>query len=94
MKMLTSLFTVFNLVNNIDVEATNEKMKKYSAENQQSIYINQSKQASEAVALSLRIVEDEKNFQVGYLLIVKEEISLFYRRYKGILFCLLSKRSS
>jgi hypothetical protein len=46
------------------VEATWERVKKYQAENQQSIFVNQSKKAIEDRAIALKIETDEKTVQV------------------------------
>lgn len=52
------------MLTNTDVEATNEKIKKYQAENQQSIFINQSKKAYDENVIKEKILEDERKMQV------------------------------
>eukprot|EP00026_Physarum_polycephalum_P013099 Phypoly_transcript_13469.p1 GENE.Phypoly_transcript_13469~~Phypoly_transcript_13469.p1 ORF type:complete len:333 (+),score=89.59 Phypoly_transcript_13469:109-999(+) len=54
---------IFNLITNTDVEATNERVKKYQAENQQNIFYNQSKKASEDRLIKLQILEEDKKIQ-------------------------------
>jgi len=49
-------------VNTIDVEATNEKVKKYQQENAQSIVVNQSKKTEEERAVAAKIAEEERQF--------------------------------
>lgn len=55
---------VFNLLTNTDVEATNEKVKRYQAENQQAIFLNQSKKAFEENQMKEKILNEEKEMQV------------------------------
>jgi putative N-acetylmannosamine-6-phosphate epimerase len=51
---------VFNLINNVDVQATNEKIDKFRQENQNLIAINNSKQQRELKA-ELFQLEQEKS---------------------------------
>lgn len=54
---------IFNLLTNTDVEATNEKVKRYQAENQQLIHLNVSKKAFEENAIKEKILNAEKDLQ-------------------------------
>jgi CDK-activating kinase assembly factor MAT1 len=55
-------YSVYNLANDIDVAATQEKIKQYKKENQELIVINQSKQAEmlRETQMKLKALEDEK----------------------------------
>eukprot|EP00743_Colponemidia_sp_Colp-15_P003472 GILK01003750.1.p1 GENE.GILK01003750.1~~GILK01003750.1.p1 ORF type:complete len:285 (-),score=54.80 GILK01003750.1:62-916(-) len=50
---------VFNLVNDIDVAATNARMEKFRAENQAQIIANEAKKAEDERKLLKRIIEEE-----------------------------------
>ncbi|KAL6072261.1 CDK-activating kinase assembly factor MAT1 [Balamuthia mandrillaris] len=61
---------IFNLANNIDVDATNAKIQRYREENQDLIIRNQSKKAEEDRKLATLLAEEERghlNRQQTYL---------------------------
>ena len=51
---------IFNLINNIDVEDTENKIEKYRIENRESINANLSKQVGEIKKLSQMVLRDKK----------------------------------
>lgn len=58
------LITVYNFVNAIDVDITNEKVKKYERENQQQILHNQARKTDEDKKVNELIQAEDDRMRV------------------------------